>query len=96
MFGVDPETNGAAVYVLRLFGIRTIILGLQLLTSKGEALKEATRYSLPIHTSDAAAAALAGIRGDLPAKAALTGTVVSSINTGLAVIARKEFAETDA
>jgi len=90
MFGLDPDTNGAAVYALRLFGIRTVILGIQLLKSEGEALDEAVRYALPIHASDAASAALAGFRGELPHRAAITGTIVSSINTALAALARRE------
>jgi uncharacterized protein YjeT (DUF2065 family) len=88
MFGVDPETNGAVVYVLRLFGIRTVLLGAQLLLTKdAERRQEALRAGLVIHGSDTLAAAWAGLRGDLPKKAAITGTVVSAANTALAVIA---------
>lgn len=88
-FGVDPADNGAAVYALRLFGVRTIFLGWQLLTAKGEVLNDALLYAVPIHASDTTAAVLAGVSGQLPKKAAATGAVVSGLNTVLAVYARR-------
>ncbi len=88
-FGVDPEANGAAVYALRLFGVRTVYLGLQLLLAEGEVLKDALRHAVPIHASDATAAILAGLAGQLPRRAALTAAVVSSANTALAVVANR-------
>ena len=29
--GIDPEENPAAIYILRLFGVRTLVIGAQLL-----------------------------------------------------------------
>jgi hypothetical protein len=89
MLRVDPEANGAAIYALRLFGIRTIYLGLELLISEGEALEHAVSMAPTIHASDTIAAIIAGLRGELPARGALTGALVSSGNTALAVLARK-------
>lgn len=83
-FGADPEVNGAAIYALRLFGVRTIVLGIQLLRAEGETLDDALRWALPIHATDTASVVLAGVLGQLPKKAAVTGTVVSSLNTMLA------------
>ena len=88
-FGQDPEKNGAAVYALRLFGVRTIVLGVQLLTADDDDLDDALRYAVPIHASDATAALIAGLSHELPVRAAVTGTVTSSINTLLAVVARR-------
>jgi hypothetical protein len=88
-FGADPETNGPAVYALRLFGVRTVVIGLQLLLADEDSLDDALRYAVPIHASDALSAAMAGFGGQLPVRAAVTGTVVSSVNTALAVIARR-------
>jgi hypothetical protein len=88
-FGKDPADNGAAVYALRLFGIRTIVLGLQLLVGRGEVLENALRYSVAIHASDAASAAVAGAAGHLPRKAAVTGVAISSVNTLLAIVATR-------
>jgi hypothetical protein len=93
MFGVDPDRNGTAVYALRLFGIRTIVLGVQLLTSKGEPLEEAIKFSPVIHASDTTAAVVAGLRGDLPGRASLIATAISTINTGLALLARRSLSQ---
>jgi len=86
--GVDPDTNGPALYVLRLFGIRALWLGYQLLVAQGEELDAAVRSAALIHASDAGAAILAGVTGALPARAAATAAVTSSINTALSIAAR--------
>jgi len=88
MFGIDPETNGAAIYALRLFGVRTVFLGVKLLKSEGDVLEDALREAPFIHANDTASAALAGLTSQLPRRAAVTGTLLSSVNTGLALIAR--------
>lgn len=91
MFGVDPDENGAVVYVLRLFGVRTVFLGAELLFSKDqERRNEALRFGIVIHASDTVAAALAGFRGDLPRRASITGTLISASNTALAVIGSRQ------
>ncbi len=87
-FGADPETNGAAVYALRLFGVRTVCLGLVLLIAEGPVLEDAVRYALPIHATDTMSAVVAGLTGQLPRRAAVTGAVVSAFNTALAAAAR--------
>lgn len=87
MFGEDPKNNGPALYALRLFGVRTVVIGAQLLLARGGALEDALRYALPIHASDTASAAIAGVKGHLPRKAAITVVVVSSLNTVLAYVA---------
>src|SRR2546428_790069 len=85
LFGVDPEASPAMLYVLRLFGIRTVILGGQLLVLQGERLEEALRLGVLIHAADATAALTAGLRGRLPRRAALVGTAISTANTALAL-----------
>ena len=87
-FGVDVETNASAVYIMRLFGVRTIILGVELLLLKDEdKVRDAVRIGVLIHASDTTAAVIAGVKGQLPAKAAATGAVISAVNTALAVAA---------
>lgn len=88
MFGIDPEANGAAVYALRLFGVRTVLLGWKLLKSEGDALEDALREAPFIHASDTASAVLAGLTSQLPKRAAVVGTLFSSLNTALALTAR--------
>jgi hypothetical protein len=90
---VDPETNRAALYVLRLFGVRTILIGAQLLMRNEGLRAHSLRVAPVIHAVDAAAALIAGERGQLPRRAATTAALISTVNTGLAVVAQKRGAE---
>jgi hypothetical protein len=88
--GVDPETNGAAIYVLRMFGIRTVLLGVELFAAQGERREELLRTGLVIHASDATSAFVAGVTKQLPRKVALLVTLISCVNTYLAFVARRQ------
>ncbi|GGU50774.1 hypothetical protein [Streptomyces violascens] len=81
------EPNPAAVYAFRLFGIRTILLGLDLLTNRGERLEQDLREGVLIHASDTLTAAMLGIKGLLPPRTAAMTTLISATNTALAVSA---------
>jgi hypothetical protein len=87
--GVDPETNGPAIYVLRMFGVRTILIGSDLLSRNPEVRARAVRLAVRVHVTDALAAAAAGATRQLPAKGAKLAVVTSSVNTVLAALARK-------
>lgn len=87
--GVDPEKNGPALYVLRLFGVRTILIGSELLSRNPEVRARAVRVAVRVHLSDTIAAAAAGASGHLPAKGAKTAVITSSLNTLLALVARR-------
>ena len=87
--GVDPETNGPAIYVLRMFGVRTILIGSALLSRNPEVRAHAVRLAVRVHLTDAIAAAVARASRQLPAKGAKLAVITSSVNTALAVIARK-------
>ncbi|HEY2301781.1 MAG TPA: hypothetical protein VGH66_07800 [Acidimicrobiales bacterium] len=87
ILGVDPAKSPAVLYVLRMFGVRTAVIGLELLVSEGEHLEDALRVGIAIHASDTIAAIIAGFRHQLPARHAATTTLISSINTGLAIVA---------
>src|SRR5918993_1954967 len=87
--GVDPEANRAALYALRLFGVRTILIGVQLLLRDGGVRAHSLRVAPAIHALDATAALIAGGRGQLPQRAATTAAVISSVNTLLAIVALK-------
>jgi hypothetical protein len=91
--GVDPETNRAALYVLRLFGVRTILIGAQLLLRNEGLRSHSLRVAPVIHAVDAAAALIAGDRGHLPRRAATTAALISTVNTVLAVVAQKRGSE---
>jgi hypothetical protein len=87
---LDPDReppSPAAVYAFRLFGIRTILLGLDLLTDHGERLREDLREGVLIHGSDTATAASLGLGGRLPPRTAVLTTLISAVNTVLATTA---------
>jgi len=87
--GVEPENNGPALYALRLFGVRTVLIGIDLLSRNPEVRERAVRAALPIHLSDAISAAVAGGSGQLPAKGAKAAVITSTLNTVLALAARR-------
>jgi len=86
--GDDPRSDGAVIYILRMFGIRTIVIGTELLVLRGEALDRSLRKGILIHASDTVAAAAAGAKGYLPPRTATLTTLISTVNTGLAIAAR--------
>jgi hypothetical protein len=88
--GVDPAANPAPIYPLRMFGIRTIVLGLELLLGNSDTRRKSLRVGVAIHASDTLSAATAGIRGQLPPTTAVTLTCVSTLNTTLAVLGTRE------
>jgi len=87
--GVDPAANPAALYALRLFGVRTVLIGAQLLLRDGGVRAHSLRVAPAIHALDASAALVAGERGQLPRRAATTAAIISTVNTVLAIVALK-------
>jgi hypothetical protein len=87
--GVDPEANPAALYALRLFGVRTVLIGAQLLLRDGEVRAHSLRVAPAIHALDASAALIAGFRRQLPQRAATMAAIISTVNTVLAIVALK-------
>ncbi len=80
--GTDPY------YAFRMFGIRTVVMGVDLLTLTGADQRRARNQAVLIHATDTACAALGGLRGDLPPRAARTTVAISAVNTALAIVAR--------
>ena len=76
--GIDYEANPATLYVWRMFGIRTVLIGADLLLQKGERRQEALRLGIVVHASDTLAAYLAGRSGKLPANSARMITAISA------------------
>jgi hypothetical protein len=87
--GVDPAANPAALYALRLFGVRTLLIGAQLLLRDGGVREHSLRVAPAIHALDASAALIASERGQLPRRAATTAAIISTVNTVLAMVALK-------
>ena len=90
----DPTTV-EPYYAFRMFGIRTVVLGLDLLTLTGAAQERARTQAVIIHATDTACAALGGVRGDLPPKVARTTVAISAVNTVLALVAWRSRADVE-
>jgi hypothetical protein len=87
--GADPAANQVAIYPLRMFGIRTVVLGVDLLA--GGSVQQKGRVGVVIHATDAVSAITAGLRRQLPGRVALVAAGISLTNTALAaIIARPE------
>jgi hypothetical protein len=86
-FGDDPDKDAAAIYGLRLFGVRTMLIGADLITEQGEPLNHAISQAVVIHASDTVTAARLGTSGRLRPQMAVPITLISALNTALAVAA---------
>jgi hypothetical protein len=87
--GVDTTKDRSGNYPFRMFGIRTILIGLDLLLLSGDDLRRAEKLAVLIHATDTLSAAVTTVRGDLPRRQGLVATGISAVNTGLAVVAWK-------
>lgn len=88
--GTEADANGAAVHALRMFGIRTALIALDLLSKDPAVRRHALRVAVLIHASDTISAARAGIDGQLPRRSAVVTTGISALNVALAGIAASE------
>jgi len=82
-----PE--GTPLYPWRIFGIRTVIIGAQLLSRNRGTRERAVRNALPIHASDTISAALGGLLGETSKRTTIMLTAISGTNTVLAFLARR-------
>jgi hypothetical protein len=89
---VRAESQPAMVYPFRMFGIRTVLIGADLIL-RPEARLRSLRQGVLIHASDATAALIAGLFGELPLRSALISVSISSVNTALAVFAARKMAK---
>ena len=80
--GVEPGTSPATLYALRLFGVRTIYAAGELLLPDGPHRRRAVRFAPVIHLSDTLTAATVG----LPKKSMRTTTIISAVNSVLAIL----------
>jgi energy-converting hydrogenase Eha subunit E len=84
--GAGDEEYTTAHYALRMFGIRTILIAIDLLRPAGPARDHAIRIAPIIHASDTAAATLAVRLGTLSTGAALSVITISAVNTLLSLV----------
>jgi hypothetical protein len=82
----DPFDT-APFYPFRLFGVRTVLLGADLLLLRGAALDRARKEAVIVHSADTVCALIGGLRGDMPPRAARATVAISALNTAFAVLA---------
>lgn len=83
------EAAGPMGYPFRMFGIRTILIGADLLSRDPEVRRHALRVAALIHVSDTISAAVTGLTGGVPRRAAVTTTAISATNAVFAVLASR-------
>jgi hypothetical protein len=87
---LEVESAAAPMsYPFRMFGIRTILIGADLLARDPAVRRHAVRAAIVVHASDTVSA-FAGLRsGALPRRAARMTTAISALNVALAVLANR-------
>jgi hypothetical protein len=81
------DRNAAAIYGLRLFGVRTVVIGADLIRLHGDALQHAVRSAPLIHASDTATVLMLQRSKQLSPQLARPLALISGLNTVLAVTA---------
>ncbi|MCU1531641.1 MAG: hypothetical protein JWO49_1212 [Arthrobacter sp.] len=89
MHRFSGQDAAAATYAFRMFGVRTVIIGLELLLLKGAGLERAVNVAPIIHASDTVAALIAARSGQLPQRTGAILVAVSAVNTVLSLIGRR-------
>ncbi|GAC1314494.1 MAG: hypothetical protein NVSMB2_04030 [Chloroflexota bacterium] len=87
--GANPETDVGISYAFRMFGIRTVLVGLDLFAEDSAVRSHAVQQAVPIHASDTVAAFLAARSGRLGSTGPLL-VAISAMNTVLAFLAQRE------
>ncbi len=84
LFGIDPAQNPSAPYLGRLFAAREFALVAPLLTEDADVQQRSLQVGMAVDSLDACASVLAGARGTLPKRAAVsTGlTAVGAVVLG--------------
>jgi hypothetical protein len=83
------QLEPGAVYPWRMFGIRTLLIGADLLSNDPAVRRHALRFALLIHVSDTVSAAKAGLTKSISPRAAVTATAISAVNVALALAASR-------
>lgn len=88
---IDPQDppSPAAVYAFRLFGVRTLLIGRDLLRPPGDALDRSIAEAPLIHASDTVTATLLTVGKHVPPRSGLTLVGISGLNTVLALVAHR-------
>jgi hypothetical protein len=86
--GIDPDADPGIEYLFRMFGVRTVLIGAELLAPAGQRRSDAVRVAPLIHASDTVAAFLATRSAQFPARGRAI-VFISALNTLLAILANR-------
>lgn len=88
---IDPvePASPAAVYAFRLFGVRTILIGRDLVVGGAAVRAKAVGEAPLIHAVDTATATLLTVTGRVPLRSGAPLIAISAVNTLLAFRARR-------
>lgn len=85
--GVNTRMSPGFGYAFRLFGVRTVLLGIQLWRAPDDPDNPVVREAILVHASDTAAAIAVQRLRELPKAGTRMAIAASAINTVLAVLA---------
>jgi hypothetical protein len=83
--GIDVDRNPAALYTMRMFGIRTILVAVELVWPDAGVRRNAIKNAPIIHMSDLLAALIASRSKAMPRGAGNSIVAISAFNTALAL-----------
>lgn len=84
--GVSTRTSPGFGYAFRLFGVRTLLLGIQLWWAPDDPSDPVVRGTIAVHASDTAAAVVVYRLKELPPAGAVMAIGASALNTVLALL----------
>lgn len=84
--GVNTSSSPGLGYAFRLFGVRTVLIGVQLWRAPAVPDNSTVREAILVHGADTAAAVAVYRLGELPRRGALLAIAISATNTALAVL----------
>lgn len=90
LFGLDPEENRGAPYLGRLFGVREGALVAELALASPERVTAVAQRHILVDAADVVAAAVAGVRGQLPKRAAVMAAATAGLAVYLGVVASRD------
>ena len=82
--GTEADANGPGVHISRMFGIRTVLIAIDLLSRDPDVRRHALRLA------DTISAAASGLSKQMPPRPAMLATGISAANVVLAAIASKD------
>jgi hypothetical protein len=83
LFGIDAAANPAASYVARLFGVRAVLMAVQLATATPANRTHLLRQHTAVDLVDAVAAAVAAREGALSRRAGVQATAAAVLEASL-------------